>query len=308
MSLKHLKNIEFVVNNSEHVMLDKSKIKHTRKIMQEQTPKYWTQYCPAAFENLNKEELTKALFLFNSTSFSYWKEEPWVVEYEGNNSKRGSWSNFLSIKRAIDEGIPILDANYQANASNKDFAYFWRAKESIPMLKTRAKFVRENAEVLLEKYQGDPNNLIEESGFDAIKLTELILKDFETFKDTDTYKGQEVTFNKRAQLFAADIHYLVKPLTRVEELSGCADYKIPITLEYHGIMKFSSYLKEKIDDKKLIEDKSIITEIRANELYAMELLAGQTYSAMEANNFLWVTWQDIPKEKQNYVRFRSTGC
>ncbi|MFC2136354.1 queuosine salvage family protein [Bacteroidota bacterium] len=268
---------------------------------------YWTKHCPVQFTDYSQEDLLKVLFLFNSTSFSYWKEKPWIVTYQDNNSERGSWSNFLAIKRAVDEGIPFLDVNYQAEVSNKELTHIWRAKESIPMLEIRADFVRKNARKLIDSYQGNLLNLIEESNYDAVNLTNILLENFDTFEDSSIYKGREVTFNKRAQLFSADVHYLIHKLSGVGELSGCADYKIPITQEYHGVLEFSRYLTDMIRKKKLISEE-IVTEVRANELMGMELTAGEEYTAMESNNFYWVTWQEIPKEKRNYLRFRSTGC
>lgn len=308
MSLKHLQNIEFVVENSKHVKINESKVESVREIMKADKTNYWTKYCPAQFTDLAKEDLLKILWLFNSTSFSYWKDKPWIVDYKGNTSERGSWSNFLAIKRAMDEETPILDIRYQAEISNEELAHIYRANEEIPMLETRADFIRENAQVLIEKYQGNILNLIEDANYDAVALTKSLIDKFKSFEDSSVYKGRKVTFNKRAQLFSADVHYLIHSLSKIEELSGCADYKIPTPLEHYGVFEFSKKLKEKFENKQLITNQNIITEVRANELVAMELIAGNDYIAMESNNFLWINWQNIPKEKQNYFRFRSTGC
>src|SRR3990167_10893845 len=87
-----------------------------------------------------------------------------------------------------------------------------------------------------------------------------------------------VYFYKRAQLLIADIvqafngHEFGR-LKNIDELTACADYKLPFVLRRLGIYTYSDYLANKIDNqepiKKDIEEE---IELRANTLWAVELI------------------------------------
>lgn len=76
---------------------------------------------------------------------------------------------------------------------------------------------------------------------------------------------------------------------------GCADYKIPQVLRHLGILEYSNYLSNLIDNKQILEhDSEMEIEIRANMLYAIELIKeklhqeGINMNSVQIDNALWL--------------------
>lgn len=78
-------------------------------------------------------------------------------------------------------------------------------------------------------------------------------------------------------------------------MTGCADYKIPQVLRHLGILEYSNELADIIDSEQTIEhDSEMEVEIRANMLYAIELIKNGLHqkdinmSSVQIDNALWL--------------------
>lgn len=96
---------------------------------------------------------------------------------------------------------------------------------------------------MTEKYSGKINLLLEKSNGDALKLLEIIVQDFPSFRDISLYKGKEIYFYKRAQLLVSDLCQMLSkrstPSKNVDQLTACADYKLPQILRRFGIFEYA---------------------------------------------------------------------
>jgi len=306
---------KLVVMRSKHVSIDKNKIyiyanKFNSKITN------WLSESPFDFSELNDEELVAFTFIFNALSFSYWGSPKWKTEYL-NKQYDGTWGMLASLRKELDRSKDILYPEYLRSITDEKVREILQGSPIIPLLKERARVLREIGEKVTLMYCSGFNNIIKEANWDAPALVEIVAKNFKSFSDTSSYMGLKIHFFKRAQLFASDIHnqLLMKGktgLANIEELTACADYKIPQVLRHEGIILYSETLSELVDNKKEIPSGSQLEiEIRAATIYAIEMLKiyllkrGLSYTSMNINDYFWLSSQkDKPKIKP-YHRTRT---
>ena len=272
-----LESTRFVVDNSEYVKINPKKIDDFCKYFTQKHIKHWFIEAPFDIRKLNPKDRLHFLLVFDSMSFSYWSEPKWTITYK-SKELNGAYGMIACIGRAIENKIPILDAKYMSTISESDFAKILEGNIQIPLFQERLKILRDVGSILIKKFDGDFTNVIKKTNGDSQKLLELIFENFPSFEDTAVYKRKKVYFYKRAQLLVSDIYQAFSEqeygrLKNIDQLTACADYKLPLVLRRLGIFEYSDYLANKIDNKILIEKNSLEEiEIRANTIWAVELL------------------------------------
>lgn len=203
------------------------------------------------------------------------------VEYEGRR-----WSDsealFACFKRALDEGLPVLDGGYLSRLTKPELQRLFRGNIEIPMLDERLEILRAIGQTLAEKYDGRFCNFVRAASPHAYDngrgLVEKLVKEFQRFADVSRYDGHEVKFYKLAQL---GVWMLYASLGRAgafrlddpEKLTAFADYIVPVALRVMNILRYSPALEEAIRTQKLIpRDSPQEIEIRAHTIYATALL------------------------------------
>ena len=270
--------------------------------------KKWSSGLAEKITTGNLKDDVQFVFIENAVNFCFWPDKG-QPKWEVNG--RSGWNGLRAcFERALAERVPLLDANYLSSFSYKNCQYLFRGKGSeIPLLKERIQNLREAGQVLLQKYNGQFLNIVEESNFDAINLVKLITENFPSFKDASHLDGKEVPFLKRAQITANDLMYILKDkkIDRLDELTAFADYKLPQVLRMFGIIQYSNDLAEKIDNMAdILHDSREEIEIRAATVWAVELLRQKVgLPANIIDNIIWMLSQEITGETKPYHRTRT---
>jgi hypothetical protein len=216
----------------------------------------------------------------DAMNFCFWAEKGqprWLVVYEGE-TLNGYLAEAASLKRAVEEGVPLWDADYLCNMSEADLAHIFRGEQTIPLFEQRLRNVREVGRVLCERYDGQCTHVIEEAGGSAPKLALLIAEHFSSFHDVEFYRSQPVRFYKRAQICVADLHNSFGgkswgAFQDIDQLTAFADYKLPQVLRHFGILSYNPELTRRINNLELIEAGSEEEiEIRVATVWACEWL------------------------------------
>lgn len=203
------------------------------------------------------------------------------VEYGGRN-----WSDsealFACLKRALDEGIPMLDGAYLRGVTRKDLGHIFRGNIEMPMLDERTTILNEAGEVLVKKYGGHFYDFVQagppRAFADGRGLLERLIAEFPRYNDVSTYDGHTVQIQKLAQLGVWALHATLsqRGIFRVEDaerLTAFADYIVPVALRVMDIFEYSPALEEAINAHKLIpRDSAQEIEIRAHTIYSTALL------------------------------------
>lgn len=316
-----LDSTKFVVDNAEHVKIDKNGLIEFSKHFNHKTNesiRHWLDDAPFDIGVLDTKTKLKFLLVFNAVSFSYWGEPKWTITFKGKEYD-GAWGMIASLKRGLEEGKLNLDADFLSKSTKSELSYILRGNVEIPLLDERWQILKEIGIILKKDYGGDFIKLVNRANGDAVKLLNLIVGSFPSFKDTTTYDNKEILFYKRAQLLVADIYQAFKGkgfgnLKNISQLTACADYKLPQILRKNGILIYSKELSKKIDAKIQLEKGSKEEiEIRACTIWAVKYLERLLepkipyIDSIHVNDHLWLLSQNKFPDDKPYHRTRTTA-
>jgi hypothetical protein len=260
------------------------------------------------------------LLILDALNFSFWanpESDRWKINYKGQ-VLRGYWALAASLKRAIEEGIPLTDASYMANCTAEQLAHILRGENHIPLLSNRLQHLNEIGQVLLDHFDGEFKHVVVQANGSAIKLLELILTYFPNFRDEAVYKGRNVQILKRAQILPADIYGAFKgqglgAFYDIDKLTAFADYKVPQVLEHLGILKYSDELNHLLANRiEIPRNSELEIELRAATVWGCERLRqaledqGRSLTNIEIDWILWEAGLHLPADAKNYHLTRTT--
>ena len=308
---KILSSTKFVVEKAKYVKINHDKIKEFCKNFHHGDVKHWLSEAPLDISTLNEEQILNFLLVYSTTGFCYWGDPPWSIEYR-RKKHIGSFAMIAAIMKAHEKSIKILDPKYRSQISKKEYAKILhiRINNNIYLFDERLKFLNESGKVILEKYNGKVSNLLKSADGDVIKILEALTKNFSSYNDSYKYKGNEVHFNKKAQLFISDVFQIfegegIGHFHNIQELTALADYRIPQVLRNVGILAYSKELVDKIDKGVLIPKGSPEEiELRASMIWAVQFIYNsvkdreQRLLPIGVNDHLWLLRrQKFPEDK-----------
>ena len=275
-----------------------------------------THYAPAPQEAdrlhptfLPPRRFLNTLLALEALNFCFWDEAPrWRVRY-GSGLHDGYWALVAAFHRALREAAwPLWDAQFLGTITESVLAALLRGEgRPVPLLAERTLHLRELGQGLLERWDGQFANLLEQCAGEAATLAGLIASEFPSFQDRAPWRGESVIFLKRAQICVADLSRLLPDppggrLHRLEALTAFADYKVPQVLRKEGVLVLAPELAEAVaGGQELPAGTEPELAIRAATVWGCHLLAqavGQEKGladpvpAMEVDYLLWVMGQD----------------
>ena len=292
---------KYVVDNSTYVKINYEKLNNFINNLDELNYQHWSKEVNL---NLNEKEWIILAILIESMNFCFWAKPKWKIEYH-KDILSGSNALFYSVIKEVENNKKFLDINYLYNLKYQDFKKIFTSVEGeIPLIENRFNNFKEVVNVI----HNDSNFFTELFKINSDQeLLKFITSKFISFDDKSLYKGEIIYFNKRATLLVNDLYYLSdtirKNVKNVNNLSGCADYGIPRTFRDYGILEYNNILAEKVDnEKEILHDSHMEVEIRANMLYAMELIKeklqekGIIINSVELDNLIW--WMGKKQDKK----------
>ena len=196
------------------------------------------------------------------------------------------WSDsdalFACVRRAMDNGVPILDGSYLARVTRPELETILAANIELPMLDAKMEILHQVGATLAAKYGGRFHNFVRSCSpglYDGGSgLIERLVVEFPRFNDVSEYDGNTLKIYKLPQLA---IWFLYTSLGkagkfRVEDIgkmTAFADYIVPAALRLLGITSYTEKLEQAINAYEMIpRDSRWEVEIRAHCIYAIALL------------------------------------
>uniref|UniRef100_A0A0R3S012 Queuosine 5'-phosphate N-glycosylase/hydrolase n=1 Tax=Elaeophora elaphi TaxID=1147741 RepID=A0A0R3S012_9BILA len=269
------------------------------------------------------------IFLIDTINFSFWSDHEvnFKVTFHGKQYT-GYLAACACINRALEENIPITNAIYMENITADDVRRIFKTDDGseIPLLEERVKVINEAGRVLNQEFGGTFYNCILKCNKSAIKLMKDVVENFESYRDFATYKGQKISFLKRAQILVSDIHLCMRKVDDtcnfhdIHELTMFADYRVPQALHFLGVLKYSSALMKQLEEKELLQNGSEHeVELRGFSIKACDKIvetirqktmdgSNTMYSAAYVDNFLWLYRRKNAKRIEVTVPFHRTRC
>src|SRR3989338_10049875 len=137
---KLLYSLEFVVQNSSYISINKQAIDGFVRDFIDEEPTHWRTLCPFLYKRRKKDEdELDFLFLIGSQAFYFWGfPTKWTVEYKGKKLD-GWWALIACFEKALDAGVPILEGSYLAQLTIEDVKKLFAGEPQIPLLDKRHK-------------------------------------------------------------------------------------------------------------------------------------------------------------------------
>jgi hypothetical protein len=316
-----LSSTRAVVEQGEYVWINADQVEQLCEQWLEQDNT--TQLIPQIWDKQyhfhdDTERTVNWILLLDALNFCFWaeKDQPrWTIDYLGK-ALNGYWAEAAALTRAVQEGIPLWDAEYLSQIDRDTIVHIFRGSNTIPLLEQRVNNAREVGQTLLERYDGQFAHAIEQASGSAIALTLLLANNFPSFNDVATFRSKPIRFFKRAQICVADLNNAFEgqkwgAFHDLKQLTIFADYKLPQVLRHYHVLEYEPGLAERIDNQVLLAaDSEEEVEIRANTIWAGEFLRqamarhGQEITAAEIDQRLWLAGQKTT-EMRPYHRTRT---
>ncbi|XP_068223348.1 queuosine 5'-phosphate N-glycosylase/hydrolase isoform X2 [Palaemon carinicauda] len=243
-------------------------------------------------KGLTTEELANWVFIIDAINFNFWTPDgvpKYSVNYNGK-TRNGYLAMVSAVNRAIDEGKKMYDPKYYSKLTVEDLKVIFRSdtESEMPLFEERVKVMHEVGSKLVEKFDGSFAQILKKAEGSALKLIDLVAREFPCFRDTAVYNGQEVKIYKRVQILAADIWMLYRgeglgAFVDIDKLTIFADYRVPQAMVYFGALKYSDELMDKLKKEMLFQNgDSEEVEIRGCSMHAAELIVEETRKILKA--------------------------
>jgi len=238
------------------------------------------------------------------------------------------------VNSALDQGIPLTDAKFMSNIDLESFKEMFTADDGsiIPLAEERVRVIREAGQILLDIYQGSFYNSVANAQNSAKKLLSTIVRDFPSFRDFASFKGESVSFLKRAQILVADIHSCFKGVGKelgqfadIADLTMFADYRVPQALAFLGVLCYSDEVIATLRRNNLLENGSELEMlIRGYSIYACDKIvekislkmtdrenSAQSYNrinAVDVDVWLWLFRRSNSEQIEKTTPFHRCRC
>jgi hypothetical protein len=252
----------------------------------------------------DSEQAATYVLVLDALNFSFWGEPRWRVSYQGQ-TLNGYWALAASLRRAIERGELILDADFLAGIDEAAVRQIFAGEAEIPLLSKRVANLREVGQGL-QATAGSFAPIVAAAARSGQALVADVVRRFPSFDDVTTYASEEVRFYKRAQILISDLYGIYEgrglgAFDDLDRLTAFADYKIPQVLREAGILVYTPALAEVVDRQQEIppgDPREV--EIRAATIWGCELLRlalaerhdRPTIRVFEVDWLLWSDAQD----------------
>jgi hypothetical protein len=192
------------------------------------------------------------------TDFS--THEKFQVDYAGRH-----WSDsdalFACMKRALDNGIPVLDGKFLARVTRPELERIFAGNIELPMLDQKMEMLHQVGGVLADKYDGRFHNFVTSCSprlYDnGNGLVDRLVKEFPRFNDVSEYDGHTIKFYKLSQLGIWFVYSSLRKtgqfhLEDLDKMTAFADYMVPVTLRLLGITSYSAELEQAINTHQMV--------------------------------------------------------
>jgi hypothetical protein len=174
--------------------------------------------------------------------------EVWRAHFEG------AWLDdapglFACFARRPDLGV----RNFIGFAPD-DGQRFFAGRGCLQLVGERAQRLDEVATALVDRWDASASAIVEESGWNAPRLVELLVETVPGYRDWAVTDDGTVAFDKLAHLCTAMMGTRSdRPLQGLETFPVYPDYMLPKTLRHHGVLRYEADLARAVDAQQLIE-------------------------------------------------------
>jgi hypothetical protein len=251
------------------------------------------------------------VYVLDALNFCFWGEPRWQVEH-ADGWVNGYYALALALKRAIERGAPVLEADWMVSVNPAGLARILGGRNEIPLLTERANNLNDAGALLRSRYQGRFLAMVEACQSSATVLAATLAQQLSSYNDVAWLDGAHHRFYKRAQICASDLASSLDgrsslALSDLSRLTAFADYKIPQVLRELGVLEYSRDLAQVVDSRiPILPGSAPEVAIRAATVWAVEHLCreasvrGRRLAPRQIDWQLWLLGQNTMSDTRPY--------
>lgn len=301
----YTKTLERVWRNTQYIRVNEDKLCQLIKgAKSKHLPiPAWDDYPVQPKTDCSLSEWVNFVCWINAINFAFTNFDPPFSKFTAEGvHRRGTLAMRACFLRALEEGIPVFDANYMKDISLMDAAHIFRAADDdhqIPMLFERQVIFHDVAEALLKQYDGNWLNLFRVSdwhAFGGLGIVDRLVGHFRSFCDSRHYRRHTLYFHERAQLLvmmyqgrALNSAGRFPLLKDADEIGPIAGYEVPKALKYLGVLEYAPLVERLIQEHFIFKSGHVYeVESRLAMSYAMARICQEAGVNMaQADYFIW---------------------
>lgn len=298
----------YVVDNSKYVKINYEKLDEFINGIECKNLKNWLLYNPYNLLDLDVELIINFLLIFEAIDYSFWGEPKWTIDTK-DGKKDGSDALLYVMLERVKK---TKNADFSDMTLN-EFKKLLKGNVDIPLLEERYNTAVSISKKVNKKMNGNFYGYIKDIYTDK-ELFDIVIKNFDSFKDERKYKGETIYFYKLAQLLVSDVLHIREKLENItvdySNLVGCSDYKIPQTLRALGIIEYNDELSNMVDQKiELVNSSEFEVEIRASQIVVINYISKKIANSkpMDINDFFFVYSKKVKDIVKPYHLCRNTN-
>lgn len=300
-----LESVNFVMEHAHDVMIDDTKLHALIHPVERRFAQGFDNVEDAFGSTGDKRKDINLVYFETAANFCFWSQHPnkkWTIEHHDVSS--GGWYGLRNaFAKAIDNGVPVFDAQFMSELTLTQAADIFRGQNDIqiPLLEWRVNNLIEAANFLLREHDGEAENFVAACNHDAPTIAYEIVRALDSYRDGGWYENRWVWLLKRAQILPNDLAQLTQKypeftIRNTDKLTIFADYRLPQILRHYRVLQYSDRLSAIVDGKKLLpHGSSMEIEIRAATIAACQrisiLLPDMTTADIDVS--LWLLSQDM---------------
>ncbi len=226
------------------------------------------------------------LLVVDALNFCFWPDPTWSYNELA-----------MALKQVIEADRRAFEAS-RLEQITAETLRAWLGRD-LPLMDERVRLLREVGHGLREHFDGYAVNLILAAQGSAAQLVGLVAAAFPGFRDHAIYRGRQIFFYKRAQIFAGDLWGAYErrglgAFRDVGDVTTFPDYRVPQVLRALGILRYAPALARRIDaGEEIAPGSEEEVEIRAATVQAVEHLClalaerGHSLLPVELDWHLW---------------------
>ena len=195
---------QYVAYNSKYVKINYDVLDKFINNIDCSNLKNWLMYNPYDLLKIDVETIINFLLIFESIDYSFWGQPKWMI-YTDKGIKDGSDALLYVMLKYVNK---TKNTDF-TNISLNEFKNILKGNVEIPLLEERYKTVVDISKIVNEKMNGNFYKFIKNITSDT-QLFDIIISNFESFKDERKYDGKTIYFYKLAQLLTSDILYILE--------------------------------------------------------------------------------------------------
>jgi hypothetical protein len=302
---KILESTAFVVKNNEYVHINRDAL--TELALRWKKEHWEIPAWDSSYHFFDNTERTLTYFFrVDSLNFSFWPlgKSKYTRIYRGKELT-GYNALATSLKFAFEQNHPIEKTSYLLTIKKKELLEILDGKQRLPLIERRLHILHQHALILKNQFNGSFGNVVKQAEGDGPALVDLLVSTFPSFRDEDTFQGQQVFFYKRAQILVNDIHGAfggkgLGAFSGMEKLTAFADYKLPQVLRHWKVLEYDQKLAMHIAQKFLLQKGSPEEiEIRASTIWAVEYLKEELKRLqinVQSREIDWLLWKKAQEQ------------